>query len=454
MTQISASHIRIAPLSRIEGHAALDISLDSEGNVAEARMSILSLRGFEKFVQNRPAEELPRIVTRICGICPWQHHLASTKAVEAAKGISPPPTALKLRELCQMLATIPDKILHFYFLAAPDFIMGPDAKPAVRNIMGMAQAHPELTRQAIKIRYAVQMALEKFSGKAIHPVAVLVGGFSKPLLEEERRELLDVLREAKKFCKNSMKLARESILPPFIQQFKDMGEYASAYLGTVHARDGTLQLYDGQLRLMQADGSYDQFSPAHYLDHITEESADWTWLKFPYMKKAGGLRLDENPPLGLYRTNALARINVADSFASPLAQQELELFRAEFGRPAHLVCLYHWARLIELVYCCERAEQLLHDPEITGRHIRAEHIQAKAGEGVGHVEAPRGTLIYHIRTDDSGMVRMANIIAGTTHNNAGMNLSMKMAAQSLIHKGQCSEGLLNRIEMCLRAYDP
>lgn len=454
MTQIADSHIRIAPLTRIEGHAALDILLDTQGDVADARLSVMSLRGFEKFVQNRPAEELPRIVTRICGICPWQHHLAATKAVEAAMGINPPPTALKLRELCQMLATIPDKILHFYFLAAPDFIMGPDAKPAVRNVIGMAQAQPELARQAVKIRYAVQMALEKFSGKAIHPVAVLVGGFSKPLLEEERRELCSVLSEAKEFCLHSMKLARETILPPFIQQFKDMGEYPSAYLGTVNARDGSLQLYDGTLRLMQADGSHEQFEPAHYLEHITEKSEDWTWLKFPYMKKAGDLRMDETPPVGLYRTNALARINVADTFATPLAQQELELFRAEFGRPAHLVCLYHWARLIELVYCCERAEELLHDPEITGRHIREGHVIPKAGEGVGHVEAPRGTLIYHIRTDDAGMVRMANIIAGTTHNNAGMNLSMKMAAQSLIHKRQCSEALLNRIEMCLRAYDP
>ncbi|MEG2172547.1 MAG: Ni/Fe hydrogenase subunit alpha [Desulfovibrionaceae bacterium] len=454
MTQTDSAHIRIAPLSRIEGHAALDIFLDAEGNVADARMSVMSLRGFEKFVQNRPAEELPRIVTRICGICPWQHHLASTKAVEAALGITPPPTAVKLRELCQMLATIPDKILHFYFLAAPDFLMGPDANPAVRNVMGVAKTHPALARRAVKMRYAMQMALEKFSGKAIHPVAVLVGGFSKPLLEEERRELLTVLAEAKQFCLDSMALARESILPPFIQQFKDMGEYASGYLGTVDPHTGSLQLYDGLLRMMDADGAYEQFTANTYLEYITEESATWTWLKFPYMKKMGRLSMDEANPVGLYRTNALARVNVADCFATPLAQKELEIFRAEFGRPAHLVCLYHWARLMELVYCCERAEELLHDPEITGREIRVSPVRCKAGEGIGHVEAPRGTLIYHIRTDDAGMIRMANIIAGTSHNNAGMNLSMKMAAKSLIHKGECAEGLLNRIEMCLRAYDP
>lgn len=448
------SSIRIAPLSRIEGHAALDILLDAEGNVADTRMTVMSLRGFESFVQGRPAEELPRIVTRICGICPWQHHLASTKAVEAAMSITPPPAAVKLRELCQMLATIPDKILHFYFLAAPDFLMGSDAAPGVRTIMALAQTDSMLVRRAVKIRYAVQMALEKFSGKAIHPVAVQVGGFSKPLLEEERRELLTVLSEAKDFCMDSMLLARKSLLPPFIQQFREMGEYASGYLGTVNPKDGSLHLYDGHLRMMQSDGSHEDFEVSDYLDHITEESAAWTWLKFPRMKKAGRLSMDAPNPVGLYRSNALARVNVADSFATPLAQQELEIFRAEFGRPAHLVCLYHWARLMELVYCCERAEELLNDPEIMSRDIRATEVKARAGEGVGHVEAPRGTLIYHLRTDDEGMVRMANILAGTTHNNAGMNLSMKMAAQSLIHKGEYSEGLLNRIEMCLRAYDP
>ena len=453
MVRLTESHLRIAPLSRIEGHAALDIYLDDAGNVADARMSVMSLRGFESFIQGRPAEELPRIVTRICGICPWHHHLASTKAVEVAMGITPPPTAVKLRELCQMLATIPDKILHFYFLAAPDFVMGPGAPAAQRNVVGLAGAHPELARRAVKMRYGMQMALERFTGKAIHPVAVLVGGFSKPLLEEERRALLADVAEAKQFALDSMAMARETLLPPFIKQFQDMGEYASGYLGTVDANDN-VQLYDGDLCLLDSTGARTRFAPKDYLTYIAEETAEWTWLKFPYMKKAGGLKLEGEKPLGLYRTNALARVNVANGFATPLAQKELEIFRKEFGSPAHLVCLYHWARLMELVYCCERAEELLNDPEITGREVRLASIAPKAGEGIGHVEAPRGTLVYHIRTDDEGMVTMANIIPGTTHNNAGMNLSMKMAAQKLIRNGECSEEILNKVEMCLRAYDP
>ncbi len=454
MSALQDNVIRIAPLSRIEGHAALDIHLDADGNVADARMAVMSLRGFEKFVQGRPAEELPRIVTRICGICPWHHHLASTKAVEAAMGVTPPPVAVKLRELCQMLAGIPDKILHFYFLAAPDFVLCPDADPAARNVIGLAAAAPDLARQAVKMRYAMQMALEKFTGKAIHPVAVLVGGFSRPLPEEERRELLALVAEAREFSLMSLRLAREQLLPKFVPMFRELGEYPSSYLGTVHPRDGTLRLYDGDLRLFHPSGAVEQFPVSSYLDYIAEQTADWTWLKFPYLKKSGKLEMDERAPVGLYRTNCLARVNAAEGFATPEAQRELEIFRREFGRPAHLVCLYHWARLMELVYCCERAEELLCDPDICGREIRVGGIEPRAGEGMGHVEAPRGTLIYHIRTDDEGRVRMANILAGTTHNNAGMNLSMKMAARAVIKNGQYTEALLNRVEMCLRAYDP
>lgn len=454
MSQASERTIRIAPLSRIEGHAALDIHLDDSGNVTDARMTVMSLRGFERFVVGRPAEELPRIVTRICGICPWQHHIASTKAVEQALGVTPTPTATKLRELCQMLATIPDKLLHFYFLAAPDIVLGPDADPAVRNVIGLVGAVPDLARQAVSARYRMQMLLERFTGKVIHPIAVLVGGFSKPLLEEERLDMLATLTEVKGFCLASMELAREKLFPPYVKMFREIGEYPSGYLGTVRPSDGALQLYDGDFRMMRADGSYEQFAPADYLEHIAERVEPWSYLKFPYMRKAGDLKLDENDPVGVYRTNCLARVNVADCMATPLAQKELDIFRHEFGRPAHLVFLYHWARLIELVYACERAEELLLDPEITGRDIRVQPVAPRAGEGVGSVEAPRGTLLYHVRTDDEGMVTMCNLLAGTTHNNAGMNLSMKQAAKSVIKDGKYDQGLLNRVEMCLRAYDP
>ncbi len=446
--------LNIAPVSRIEGHASVSVHLNDSGNVEDAKLHVLSLRGFEKFVVGRPVEEVPRIVNRICGICPWQHHLASNKAADECLGVQLPPTGKKLRELCQMLSYIPDKILHFYFLAAPDFVMGPDADYSVRNVVGIVGANPELAKKVVHMRYKAQMLLEKFSGKVIHPIAATPGGFSKPMNEDERKELLEGIQELKDFCVFTIKYAREEVFPQYLDAVKVLGVFPSGYLGTVRPEDGALELYDGELRLMDQNGEYDQFKYSEYTDYIGEHVEPWSYLKFPYAKKWGDLKLDENDPVGVYRSNCLARINVCDKMATPLAQEELDIFRKEFGRPTHLTLLYHWARLIELVQCCERAEELLNDSEITNRDIRDQNIQAQAGEGVGCVEAPRGTLMHHYKTDDKGKVTMANLIVGTTHNNAPMNLSVKQAAKALIQDGNYDQGMLNRIEMAIRAYDP
>ncbi|WP_028574115.1 Ni/Fe hydrogenase subunit alpha [Desulfonatronovibrio hydrogenovorans] len=446
--------LNIAPITRIEGHASVAIHLDDSGNVSDAKMHVLSLRGFEQFVLGRPVEEVPRIVPRICGICPWHHHLASNKAADACLGVELPPTGRKLRELCQMMAYIPDKILHFYFLAAPDFVLGPDADYSVRNVVGIVGANPELAKKVVHMRYKGQMLLEKFAGKVIHPIAGVVGGFSKPLLEDERKEILAGIQELKDFCVFTIKFAREEVFPKYLDAVKILGVFPSGYLGTVRPSDGALELYDGELRMMDKDGNFDQFTYPEYVDHIGEHTEPWSYLKFPYAKKHGALKLDENDPVGVYRANCLARINVCDKMATPLAQEELDIFRKEFGRPTHLTLLYHWARLIELVQACEKAEELLNDPEITGREHRAKNIQPRAGDGVGCVEAPRGTLIHHYKTDDNGLVTMANLIVGTTHNNAPMNLSVKQAAKALIKDGKYDQGILNRVEMAIRAYDP
>ena len=446
--------LNIAPITRIEGHASVAIHLDDNGNVADARLHVLSLRGFEQFVVGRPVEEVCRIVNRICGICPWQHHLASNKAADQCLGVEVPPAGKKLRELCQMLAYIPDKILHFYFLAAPDFVLGPDADYSVRNVVGIIGANPDLAKKVVHMRYKSQMMLEKFSGKVIHPIAAVVGGYSKPMSEEERKELLAGVQELKDFCVFTIKFAREEVFPKYLDAVKVLGVVPTGYIGTVRPSDGALELFDGELRLMDKDGNYDQFKYSEYTNYIAEHVESWSYLKFPYIKKQGGIKLDENDPVGVYRSNCLARINVCDKMATPLAQEELEIFRKEFGRPSHLTLLYHWARLIELVYCCERAEELLNDPEITSREIRAKNIEPKAGEGVGCVEAPRGTLIHHYKTDENGFVTFANLIVGTTHNNGAMNLSVKQAAKALIKDGKYDQGILNRVEMAIRAYDP
>ncbi len=445
--------INISPITRIEGHASIAIHLDDQGDVADAKVHVMSLRGFEKFVEGKPAEEVPRIVNRICGICPWHHHLASNKAVDRCFGVTPTPAGTKLRELMQTIAHTEDKLLHFFFLAAADFVIGPDADYTVRNVIGVAQANPELAAKVVKMRYMAKMMLEKLSGKAIHPHAGVVGGFCRPLLEEERREFLAQMKELLEFALFTIQMAKKDIFPKYLDTVKSLGVINTGFIGTVDDQ-GSLNLYGGKIRLMKPDGDHTEFDIQDYADYIGEHVEPYSYGKFPYAKCWNeGFSMDLDNPKGIYRANTLARINVADSMATPLAQAELEEFRSLFGRPAQATLLYHWARLIEEVYACERAIELLMDPEITDTNVRAE-VEPRAGRGVGYVEAPRGTLIHDYSTDDKGMMTRANIIVGTTHNLGPMNMSVRQAANTVIKGGEVSEGALNRIEMAVRAYDP
>lgn len=444
--------ITIYPVTRIEGHAKVTINLDDTGNVADTFVNVVELRGFEKFCIGRPVEELPRIVTSICGVCPWHHHLASAKANDAVFGATPPPTGTKLRDLCQSIAFCSDKILHFFFLAGPDFVMGPDADYSVRNVLGIVQSNPDLGRKVVRARYLGTQMLGIVSGKAIHPVTAVSGGFSKPLTEKERQELLPMAAELLDFAKFAMGFAKESIFPKYLETIKTLGVIETGFLGTV-TDDGSLNVYDGKLRLMRPDGTYDEFSYDQYTEYIAEHVETWTYLKFPYAKKWGSFSMSLDTPSAIYRTNALARINVCDKMATPLAQAELEEFRDTFGRPAQETLLYNYARLIELVYNAEHVVELLNDPEITGRETRVP-VKPRAGRGVGCVEAPRGTLIHDYETDENGLITNVNLIVGTTHNNAPINMSVKQAAKTLIKNGSYDQGILNRVEMAIRAYDP
>ncbi|MBL4901771.1 MAG: Ni/Fe hydrogenase subunit alpha [Desulfocapsa sp.] len=448
-----AKVINIQPVTRIEGHARIAIHLDDDGNVSDAFLHIMSLRGFEKFIEGRPAEEVPRIVNRICGICPWMHHLSSNKAVDGCFGVTPTATGHKLRELCQTMAHINDKILHFFFLAAPDFVIGPDADFAVRNVIGIVKEAPELATQVVKMRQLGQMMLERFAGKAIHPIAGVVGGFAKPMSEEERRGLLEDTKTLLDFALFAMDFAKTSVFPKYEETIATLGCITTGFLGTVDDT-GALQLYDGNLRLMKADGSLTEFPVSQYDQYLSEHVESWTYGKLPYAQCWDeGFSMDLENPKGIYRANTLARINVADRIATPHAQAEFEEFREKFGRPAQGTLLYHWARLIELVYACERTIELLEQDDITDTNIRAK-VEAKAGRGIGHVEAPRGTLIHDYTTDENGLIVKANMIVGTTHNIAPMNMSVKQAATTLIKDGVYDEGLLNKVEMAVRAYDP
>ena len=441
----------IQPVSRIEGHAKITIQLDDVGNVADTKVNVIELRGFERFCVGKPVEEMPRITTRICGVCPWSHHLASAKATDAVFGVQLPPAGEKLRRLCNSIAYMEEHILHFYVLAGPDFVLGPDAEYPVRNVIGILDAVPDVGRQVVKVRHMCAKMLELIAGKAIHPAAAVPGGFSRPLMEDEVQTLLPMAEEALELAKFTISFAKENIFPKYLDVVKTVGTITSGFLGTV-TDDGALDLYDGNLRMMYADGLYEEFAYDQYTDYIGEHVEPWTYLKFPYAKQRGPFELEDNAP-SLYRVNSLARINVADYIPTPLAQQELEEFRASFGRPAQLTLLYHWARLIELLYNAEYVVQLLNDPEITSRDIRAS-VTPRAARGVGVVEAPRGTLIHDYTTDEDGLLTHVNLLVATCQNNSAINLSVKHAAQTLIKDGNYDQGTLNTVEMAIRAYDP
>ncbi len=444
--------IVIQPVTRIEGHAKVTIQLDDGGNVQDTWVNVIELRGFEKFCIGKPVEELPRIVTSICGVCPWSHHLASAKACDAVFGVEIPPAAKKIRELCNSIAYTEEHILHFYFLAGADFVMGPDADYSVRNVIGIAGKLPEVAKTVVRCRSLGAKMLDIVSGKSIHPVTAVPGGFSKPLTAAERDQIRPWAAEILELAKFSIDYAKKNVFPAYLDAVKTLGVIETGFIGTVKP-DGALDLYDGVLRLMKPDGSFETFDYAQYTDHIAEHVEPWSYLKFPYMKKAGKFSMDLSAPSGIYRANTLARLNVCDYIPTPLAQKEFEEFRKAFGRPAQLTLLYHWARLIELLYNAENVVRLLSDPEITSLDIR-KAVTPRASRGVGCVEAPRGTLIHDYETDANGILTNMNLIVGTTHNNAPINMSVKQAAKALIRDGKYDEGILNKVEMAIRAYDP
>lgn len=445
--------IHIKPITRIEGHASIHIQLDENGDVDHTKVAFKSLRGFEKFVEGKPAEELPRIVSRICGICPWMHHIASNKAVDACFGVVPSSVGSRLRELMLTIAHVEDKLLHFFFLSGADFLIGSDSDYSVRNIMGLVKAKPELASRVVKMRFKAKMILDRFSHKTIHPVAGVPGGFSKPLEPEEQKEFLADMRQVLDFVLFALDYAKKEVFPQFQDQLPGLGTITTGFIGMVD-RDGALNLYDGNIRLMKPDATCIEFAPADYTDYLSEKAVPFSFGKFPYAKVWNeGFSLDSSAPKGIYRSNTLARINVARRISTPRAQAELEQFREQFGHPAQATLLYHYARLIEAVYACERAIEILEKPEIIDTNVRAK-VEPGAGRGVGCVEAPRGTLIHDYSTDENGLITKANMIVGTTHNLAAINLSVDRASKDLIKDGVYNEAILNKIEMAVRAYDP
>ncbi|MGQ9545307.1 MAG: Ni/Fe hydrogenase subunit alpha [Candidatus Bathycorpusculaceae bacterium] len=450
--------IVINPITRLEGHGKITIFLNNEGNVEEAYFQVPELRGFEKFCEGRRAEDLPIITTRICGVCPVAHHMAGAKALDAAFNVEPPETAKKLRELMYCGYYLYDHTLHFYYLGAPDFVVGPDAPPAKRNILGVIEkVGLEIAKEVIKHRAYGQKITEILGGKATHPVSACVpGGITKPLSEEERREIEKMVRSFIEFAKFTLKIFDDVVLKNtnYVNLIKsEPYTLKTYYMGTVD-KNNKVNFYDGDIRVVDPQGNqFVKFFPKEYLDVIEEHVEPWTYVKLPYLKKVGWKGLVGGQDSGLYRVGPLGRLNASEGMATPIAQAEYErMYETLGGKPVHNTLAYHWARVIELMYAAERALELVTDPEITGKDIR--NKPGKPGEGVGIVEAARGTLIHHYILDENALAKKVNLIVATTHNAPSICISIKNAAKALIKEGNVTDGILNMVEMAFRAYDP
>ncbi len=454
----NGKRITIDPITRLEGHGKIEIFLDDKGDVDRAILQIPELKGFEQFAVGRPVEEMPRITPRICGVCPTAHHMASTKAVDAVFHVEPTPAGRKIRELVYNTFMMEDHTLHFFFLGGPDFVVGPQAPKAERNILGViGKVGLEIGGQVIKIRRECRDIINYLGGKVIHPVLGLPGGVSKGLDEEHRVQFLEVAKAAVNFAQFALKIFDDVVLKnkEYVDLVvSDAFTIKTYYMGLVDGQN-KVNFYDGDVRVVTPEGKeFAKFKPHQYLEHVSEHVEPWTYIKFPFLKKVGWKGFVEGKDSGVYRVAPLARLNTSEGMATPLAQAEYErMYKVLGGKPVHNTLAFHWARLIEALQAAESMVRLLEDKSITDPNIR-QIPTATPDEGVGIVEAPRGVLIHHYKTDSRGIVTEANLIVATVGNAAAINMSIEKAAKAFIKGGKVSDGLLNMAEMGFRAYDP
>ena len=439
--------IEINPVSRIEGHGKVIIQLDEAGNATDAKFHITQFRGFEKFCEGRVFWEMPLITARICGICPVSHLLTSAKACDAILGVELTRPAKLLRELLHMGQVIQSHALHFFHLASPDLLLGLDADPAERNVIGLIGANPELAVKGVKLRSFGQTIIQALGSKKVHPIAAVPGGMKTALAKTDRDRFLKQIDTAMVDTQAAI-----GIIKDCYQKDNEFvctcASFPSGYLGLVD-ENNNLELYDGKLRLIDQKGKVleDQFEPSNYLDIISEYVEDWSYLKFPFYKKMGY-------PKGIYRVGPLGRLNVSQGISTPLANAELKNFK-KLGTNGIVEgsLYYHYARLIELLYALERTQQLLTDKDICSTDILVTSNSYNE-QGVGVIEAPRGTLIHHYWVDDTGKIQKVNLIVASGNNNAAMNRAVSDVARTYIKNNQITEGILNRVEVAIRCYDP
>jgi NAD-reducing hydrogenase large subunit len=437
----------IDPVTRIEGHAKISIFLDDAGEVSDARFHVVEYRGFEKFCEGRPMWEMAGITARICGICPVSHLLASAKTGDKIQAVKIPPAADKLRRLMNLAQIIQSHALSFFHLSSPDFLLGWDSDPAQRNVFGLIAADPDLARGGIRLRQFGQQIIELLGAKKIHPSWAVPGGVRSPLSEEGRTWIRDRLPESRTTAAHALDLFKR-LLDQYATEVETFGKFPSLFMGLV-GKNGLWEHYDGHLRFMNSDGNMvaDGLSEDNYHDFLGEAVESWSYLKFPFYKPMGY-------PAGIYRVGPLARLNICDRIGTPEADRELQEFRDRAGsRMATSSFFYHYARLIEILGAIERIEQLVDDPDMLSNRIRA-----TAGinqlEGIGVSEAPRGTLFHHYQVDENGLIQKVNLIIATGQNNLAMNKTVTQIAKHYIHGTEIPEGMLNRVEAGIRAFDP
>ncbi|MBZ5707232.1 MAG: Ni/Fe hydrogenase subunit alpha, partial [Acidobacteriia bacterium] len=457
-TEYVRRRITIDPITRLEGHGKIDIFLDEAGQVERAYFQVPELRGFEKFVQGRPAEEMPQITSRICGVCPTAHHMAATKALDALYQVDPPPAARKIRELIYSTFMTEDHALHFYFLGGPDFVVGPEAPPAERNVLGViGKVGVETGKKVIAMRRRLRELIALVGGKAAHPVFGLPGGVAKRVTSDMQKQFQDVAAEAVEFAQFTLGLFEDVVLKntDYVSLIlSDIYTHRTYYMGLVDDSN-RVNFYDGQIRVVTPEGKeWKKFHPEQYLENVAEHIEPWSYVKFCYLKPVGWKGFTEGTDSGIYSVAPLARLNVSDGMATPLAQEAYEKFFSTLGgKPVHHTLANHWARVVELLYAAERMKELAADPLLTDDNIRVLPTE-KPREGIGVVEAPRGTLIHHYQTDENGLIQKANLIVATQNNAARIAMSVEKAAKGLISGTNVPEGVLNKVEMAFRAYDP
>jgi F420-non-reducing hydrogenase large subunit len=450
--------ISIDPITRLEGHGKIDIFLDGQGEVERAYFQVPELRGFETFSVGRPAEDMPQITSRICGVCPTAHHMAGTRALDDLYKVEAPPTARKIRELVYNTFMLEDHALHVYILGGPDFIVGPDAPKALRNVVGVIQkVGVDVGKKVISMRRRLRELISYFGGKVIHPVLGLPGGVSKGLNPDDLPGFKQLAEDGVEFAQFTLQVFKDIVLknPDYVKLItSDTYTHKTYYMGLVDEKN-RVNFYEGQIRVVDPSGKeYAKFPVQKYLDYVGEHVEPWSYVKFCYLKPLGWKGFVDGPESGVYSVAPLARLNAADAMATPEAQKAREeYFSTLGGRPVHFTLANHWARVIEMLQAAERMRELVNDAEITGKELRTIPT-ATPTVGIGVVEAPRGTLFHHYETDERGLIRKANLIVATQGNSARMAMGVEKSAKGLIHQGKADDGILNMIEMAFRAYDP